>query len=87
MCVGRWIWLPAGALRARPAMCGALGRASVNSDAANQRIQTHVVPFHREVPYLESTAPKKGSAKSKTASGARSRLPRPPPRNRRGLLN
>jgi hypothetical protein len=35
MCVGRWIWLPAGALRARPAMCGALGRASVNSGAAN----------------------------------------------------
>ena len=50
MCVGRWIWLPAGALRARPAICGALGRASVNSDAANNGAQTHVVPFRREVP-------------------------------------
>jgi hypothetical protein len=36
MCVGWWIWLPAGAFRARPAIFGALGRASVNSDAANQ---------------------------------------------------
>ena len=31
--VGWWIWLPAGALWARPAICGALDRASVNSDA------------------------------------------------------
>jgi hypothetical protein len=37
MRVGRWIWPTVGALRARPAMCGALGRASVNSGAANQR--------------------------------------------------
>jgi hypothetical protein len=37
MGASRWIWLPAGALRARPAICAALGRASVNSDAANQR--------------------------------------------------
>jgi hypothetical protein len=37
MCVGQWIWLPADALRARPAICGALDRASVNSDAANQQ--------------------------------------------------
>jgi hypothetical protein len=50
MCVGRWIWLPAGALRARPAICGALGRASVNSDAANQRSPNDVDPFPREVP-------------------------------------
>ena len=34
MRVGRWIWPTVGALRARP---GALGRASVNSGAANQR--------------------------------------------------
>ncbi len=33
MCVGQWIWLPADALWARPAICGALDRASVNSDA------------------------------------------------------
>ncbi len=47
MCVGRWIWLPAGALRARLAMCGALGRASVNSGAANQRSPNDVDPFHK----------------------------------------
>jgi hypothetical protein len=50
MCVGRWIWLPAGALWARPAICGALDRASVNSDAANQRSPNDVDPFYREVP-------------------------------------
>jgi hypothetical protein len=37
MCVGRLTCSPADALRARPATCGALGRASVNLDAANQR--------------------------------------------------
>ena len=47
MCVGRWIWLPGETLRARPAMCGALGRASVNSDAANQRSPNDVDPFHK----------------------------------------
>jgi hypothetical protein len=47
MGAGRWIWLPAGALWARPAMCGALGRASVNSGAANQRSPNDVDPFHK----------------------------------------
>jgi hypothetical protein len=42
MCVGRWICLPAGALRARPAMCGALGRANVNSDARTNGAQSSI---------------------------------------------
>jgi hypothetical protein len=50
MCVGRWIWLPAGALRARPAICGALGRATSIPTPRTNGVQTHVVPFHREVP-------------------------------------
>jgi hypothetical protein len=37
VCVGRWTWLPADTIRARLAACGALGGASVNSDAATQR--------------------------------------------------
>ena len=72
MCVGRWIWLPAGALRARPAICGALGRASVDSDAANQRSPNPCHAFPSRSPRdLESTAPKKGSAKSNTSSRRR----------------
>jgi hypothetical protein len=35
MWVGRLTCSPADALRARPAICGALGRASVNSGATN----------------------------------------------------
>jgi hypothetical protein len=35
MGAGRWTWPPGKTLRARLAMCGALGRASVNSDAVN----------------------------------------------------
>jgi hypothetical protein len=51
MGVGWWTWPPAGALRARPAICGALGRASVNSGAPRTNgAQTHVDPFSREVP-------------------------------------
>jgi hypothetical protein len=67
MCVGRWIWLPAGALRARLAMCGALGRASVNSGAANQRSPTMSTPSIKSR-NTKSAAPKKGSAQSNTAS-------------------
>ncbi len=44
---GRWTWPPGETLRARLAMCGALGRASVNSGAANQRSQNDVDPFHK----------------------------------------
>jgi hypothetical protein len=49
-------------------MCGALARASVNSDAANQRSPNDVDPFHREVPEPQEHAPKKGSAKSNATS-------------------
>ena len=45
MCVGRLTCSPADALWARPAMCGALGRASVNSGAANQRSPNDVDPL------------------------------------------
>ena len=68
MGAGRWTWPPGEALRARLAICGALGRASVNSGAANQRSLNHVDPFHRKSRNTKSAAPKKGSAQSKTAS-------------------
>ena len=42
---GRWTWPPGETLRARPAMCGALGGASVNSGAANQRSLIPCRPF------------------------------------------
>ena len=87
MCVDRWIWLPAGALRARPAICGALGRASVNSDAANQRSPNPCRPFPSRSPVtLRAPHPKREAPNQTGRPGARSRLPRPPPRNRRGLL-
>ena len=47
MGAGRWTWPPGETLRARPATCGALGRASVNSGAANQRSPNDVDPFHK----------------------------------------
>ena len=47
MGAGRWTWPPGETLRARLAMCEALGRASVNSDAANQRSPNDVDPFHK----------------------------------------
>jgi Protein of unknown function (DUF3489) len=50
MGAGRRTRPPGETLRARPATCGALGRASVNSGAANQRSPNDVGPFHREVP-------------------------------------
>ena len=69
MGAGRWTWPPGETLRARLAMCGALGCASVNSGAANQRSSKpmssrSIAKSHN----LESTPPKKGSAKSNTAS-------------------
>ena len=45
MCVGRLTCSPADALRARSATCGALGRASVNSGAANQWSPIPCRPF------------------------------------------
>jgi hypothetical protein len=69
MGVGRLTWPPAGALRARPATCGALGRASVNFDAANQRspktMSTRSIAKSRNI---ESAASKKGSVKSNAPS-------------------
>jgi hypothetical protein len=47
MGAGRWTWPPGETLRARLAMSGALGRASVNFGAANQRNPNHVDPFHK----------------------------------------
>src|SRR5580704_18900452 len=46
----RWTWPPGETLRARLAMCGALGRASVNSGAANQRSPNDVDPFPSRSP-------------------------------------
>jgi Protein of unknown function (DUF3489) len=69
MWVGRLTCSPADALRARPATCGALGRANVNSDAANQRspkpMSTLSIAKSRNP---KSAAPKKGSAKSNATS-------------------
>src|ERR1700730_10918550 len=42
-----WTWPPGETLRARLAMCGALGRGSVNSGAANQRSPNDVDLFHK----------------------------------------
>jgi hypothetical protein len=53
MGAGRWTWPPGETLRARLAMCGALGRASVNSDAANQRSPNDADPFHKIPEYEE----------------------------------
>jgi hypothetical protein len=47
MGAGRWTWPPGETLRVRPAICGALGRANVNTDARTNGAQTHVVPFHK----------------------------------------
>ena len=45
MGVGQLTCSPADTRRARPATCGALGRASVNSDAANQWSPIPCRPF------------------------------------------
>src|SRR5262245_9262391 len=65
MRVARPTWLPAGTLRACPANCGALGRASVNSGAAIQRSpKTMPTLSIEESQNLKSAAPKKGKAKT-----------------------
>jgi hypothetical protein len=64
MGAGRWNWLPASALRARPAMCGALGRASVKSGAANQRSLNMSTPSIAKSRNLKTAASKKRSVKS-----------------------
>jgi hypothetical protein len=68
MGVGRLTWSPADALRARPVMCGALGRASVNFGAANQRSLNMSTPSIAKSRNPKSAAPKKGSVKSNATS-------------------
>jgi Protein of unknown function (DUF3489) len=63
MWVGRLTCSPADALRVRPAICGALGRANVNSDAASQRNPKPMSTLAKSR-YPKSAAPKKGSVKS-----------------------
>ena len=88
MGAGRWTGPPGETLRARLAMCGALGRASVNSDAANQRSPNPCRPFPSRSPVtLRAPHPKREAPNQTRRPGARSRLPRPPPRNRRGLFD
>src|ERR1700730_2548289 len=58
-------WPSQSCPRARPAICGALGRASVNSGAAIQKEpKTMSTPSIEKAPHIESTGPKKRSAKS-----------------------
>jgi hypothetical protein len=58
-------WPSQSGPRARPAICGALGRASVNSGAAIQKEpKTMSTPSIEKAPHIESTGPKKRSAKS-----------------------
>ena len=83
VCVGRWTWLPDDTIRARLAVCGALGGASVNSDAATQRSPT---PRRRFPPRSLRTprAPRRRRrAPNRTRRlGARLRLLRSLPRHR-----
>jgi hypothetical protein len=84
--VGRWTSPPAGALRARPAMCGALGRASVNSDAGNQRSPRPCRSFPLRSPGTPTAPhPRREAPNRIRLLGARSRPLRPTPRLRRRL--
>jgi hypothetical protein len=53
-------------------MCGALARASVNSDAVNQRSPNDVDPFHREVPEPQASRRKITSAAANAKKPTRS---------------
>jgi hypothetical protein len=65
MWVGRLTCSPADALRVRPAICGVLGRANVNSDAASQRSPKPMSSLSiAKSRNPKSAAPKKGSVKS-----------------------
>src|SRR6202035_1716483 len=55
---------PVKHLGLRPAMCGALGRASVNSGAANQRSLNMSTPSIAKSRNLKTAASKKRSVKS-----------------------
>jgi hypothetical protein len=72
--VGWWTWPPGGALRACPAICGALGRASVNSGAPRTNgAQDLVDPFNREVPESKERGTQKGERQIKRAKAAQGR--------------
>jgi hypothetical protein len=62
--------LPAGAVRARPAICGALGRASVNFGAANQRSPNYADPFHQNVSESREHRSQKAEHRSERAKAA-----------------
>jgi hypothetical protein len=64
MGAGRWTWPPGETLRARLAMCGALGRASVKSGAANQRNLNMSTPSLAKSRNPKSAASKKRSVQS-----------------------
>ena len=64
MWVGRLTCSPADALRGRLAICGALGRASVKSGAANQRSLNMSTPSIAKSRNLKTAASKKRSVKS-----------------------
>ena len=82
MCVGRLTCSPADALRARPATCGALGRASVNSDTEPKPMSTLSIAKSRSP---KSAAPKKGSVKSNATTRRKvpptAATPKKPPRS------
>jgi hypothetical protein len=65
MGVGPVDLLPAGALRARPVIFGALGRASANFGVANQRSPNYCDPFHRNVSESREHRTQKGERQSK----------------------
>src|SRR5580704_9350665 len=88
MGAGRWTWPPGETLRARPAICGALGRASVNLDAANQRSLIPCRSFPSKSPRTpRAPHPRRGAPNRRRHPGVRSRLLLPTPRDRRDLLN
>ena len=64
MGAGRWTLPPGETLRARLAMCGALGRASVKSGAANQRSLNMSTPSIAKSRNLKTAASKKRSVTS-----------------------
>jgi len=72
-CVGRLTCSPAGALRARLAICGALGRASVKSGAANQRSPS-ADPFHRKVSESRERRTQKGERQILCAKAAQGHI-------------
>jgi hypothetical protein len=83
---GHSSWPPSGVLRVRLATCGALGRASVNSDAGKQRSPRPCRSFPSRSPGMPSAPhPRREAPNLIRHLGARSRPPRPTPRPSRRL--